>query len=303
MSKAVRYSQYGSPEVLDIVDVAEPHAGNGEVRVAVRAAGLNPFDSKVRRGGYLPNHQLPSGQGAEFAGVIDEVGDGVTGWSVGDEVLGWVGRGAQAEQVVVPAAQVAAKPAGLDWAVAGGIGLVANTAKRAVDSLSLGPGNTVLVTAAAGGVGVMAAQFARATGATVVGTASENNHDFLRGLGVIPVAYGDGELDRLRDAAPGGFTSALDHIGGHAIRTALTLGIQPERINTIADHDAVETLGVQGVGGGKKTSEELAGFARQAADGELVVPIRSTYHLSDVVAAYRDLETGHGLGKVVLLVP
>jgi enoyl reductase len=218
-------------------------------------------------------------------------------------VLGWVGRGAQAEHVVVPQAQVAAKPAGLDWAVAGGIGLVANTAKRAVDSLDLGPDDTVLVTAAAGGVGVLAAQFARAAGATVVGTASEANHEFLRGLGVIPVAYGEGELERLRDAVPAGYTAALDNIGGEAIRTALALGIPPERVNTIADHTAVEELGVQGVGGGRKTAEELAGFARQTAAGELVVPIRSTYHLTDVVAAFQDLETGHGLGKVVLLVP
>lgn len=308
MSKAVSYSEYGGPEVLEVVDRPEPHAGEGEVRVAVRAAGLNPFDYKVRRGGYLPSHVLPSLQGAEFAGVIDEVGDGQgtateSGWAVGDEVLGWIGRGAQAEHLVVPQAHIAAKPAGLDWAVAGGIGLVANTAKRAADSLNLGPGDTVLVTAAAGGVGVMAVQFAKAAGATVVGTASEANHEFLRGLGVVPVSYGDGELDRLRAAAPGGYTAALDNIGGEAIRTALALGIPPERINTIADHSAVEELGVQGVGGGKKTAEELAEFARQAADGELVVPIRSTYHLTDVVAAFQDLETGHGLGKVLLLIP
>ncbi len=303
MSKTVSYANYGGPEVLEVTDVPEPHAGDGEVRVAVRAAGLNPFDSKVRRGGYIPNHTLPSRQGAEFAGVIDEIGDGVSGWAKGDEVLGWIGRGAQAEFVVVPHDRIAAKPADLDWAVAGGIGLVANTAKRAVDALALGPEDTVLVTAAAGGVGVLAAQFAKATGATVVGTASENNHDFLRGLGVIPVAYGDGELQRLRAAAPTGYTAALDHRGGGAIRTALELGIPAGRINTIADHDAVEKLGLSGVGGGKKTSAELAEFARQAAAGELTVPIRSTYHVADVVAAYQDLETGHGLGKVVLLIP
>ncbi|MBX3091717.1 MAG: NADP-dependent oxidoreductase [Cryobacterium sp.] len=297
------YRDYGGPEVLEIVDVPEPHANAGEVRVAVRAAGLNPFDSKVRRGGYLPNHSLPAMQGAEFAGVIDELGEGVTEWELGDEVLGWIGRGAQAEFVVVPKERIARKPADLDWAVAGGIGLVANTAKRAVDSLDLGPDDTVLVTAAAGGVGVIAAQLAKATGAAVVGTASEPHHDFLTRLGVIPVAYGEGEVERLRAAAPDGYTAALDHIGGGAIRTALELGIPAERINTIADHDAVETLGVQGVGGGKKTTVELAEFARQADAGELVVPIRSTYRLPDVVAAYRDLETGHGLGKVVLLIP
>lgn len=303
MSKAVRYAQYGGPEVLEIVDVAEPHAEEGKVRVAVRAAGLNPFDAKVRRGGYIPTHTVPSGQGAEFAGVIDQVGDGVTEWKVGDKVLGWIGRGAQAEHVVVPPSNIARKPDGLDWAVAGGLGLVANTAKRAVEALALGANDTVLVTAAAGGVGLIAAQLAIAAGATVIGTASEKNHNFLRTLGVIPVAYGEGDLERLRDAAPDGYTAALDHIGGSAIRTALELGIPPERINTIADQSAAEEFGLSAAGGGKKNSEELAEFARMAADGELILPIRSTYRLADVTAAYRDLETGHGLGKVVLLIP
>lgn len=303
MSTAVSYSEYGGPEVLQVVDIEEPHAAQGQVRVAVRAAGLNPFDYKVRRGGYLPNHALPSLQGAEFAGVVDEVGEDVTKWQPGDEVLGWIGRGAQAEYVVVPEAHLAAKPRNLDWATAGGLGLVANTAKRATDALSLGPDDNVLVTAAAGGVGLIAAQFAMATGATVVGTASESNHEFLRSLGVIPVAYGDGEVERLHAAAPSGYTAALDHIGGGAIETARTLGIPAARINTIADQDAAEKYGLSSVGGGKKTSEELAEFASMAAEGELIVPVRSTYPMNDVVAAFRDLETGHGLGKVVLLVP
>lgn len=303
MSKAVSYAQYGGPEVLEVIDVTEPHPGEGAVRVAVRAAGLNPFDYKVRRGGYIPNHTVPSLQGAEFAGVIDEVGDGVTDWSVGDGVLGWMNRGAQAQHVVVPQKNLARKPAALDWAVAGGLGLVANTARRATDALALGSDDTVLVTAAAGGVGYLSAQFAAATGATVVGTASESNHDDLRGIGVIPVTYGDGELERLRAAAPQGYTAALDHIGGEAILTALALGIPANRINTIADYDSAEKYGLSSVGGGKKTSEELAEFARMVVEGELVVPIRSTYNLADVVAAYRDLETGHGLGKVVLLFP
>lgn len=303
MSKAVSYAQYGGPEVLEVIDVAEPHADEAKVRVAVRAAGLNPFDAKVRRGGYLSNHTVPSLQGAEFAGVIDEIGDEVTEWSIGDEVLGWIGRGAQAEFVIVPQSNVARKPAGLDWAVAGGLGLVANTARRATDSITLGPDDTVLVTAAAGGVGLIATQFALATGATVVGTASEVHHDFLRKLGAIPVAYGDGEDERLRAATTNAYTAALDHIGGKAIRTALALGIPPERINTIADQSAAEEFGLSAVGGGKKTSAELTEFARKAADGELIVPLRSTYRMSDVVDAYRDLETGHGLGKVVLLIP
>lgn len=300
MAKAVRYSEYGGPEVLEWVEVEEPHAGEGRVRVAVRAAGTNPFDYKVRRGGYIPNHTLPAGQGAEFAGVIDEVGEGVSEFAVGDEVLGWVGTGAQASHVVVRATNVTAKPAGLDWATAGGIGLVSNTAKRAVDSLALGPGDTVLVTAAAGGVGIPTVQFALATGARVVGTASESNHEFLRGLGVIPVAYGEGEVERLRDAAPNGYTAVLDNKGGDALLTALELGVPPERVNTIADRATAEEHGFATVGGGGKTAEELADFARQAASGELIIPVRSTYPFAEVAQAYRELETGHGRGKVVL---
>src|SRR5690606_9434534 len=300
MAKAVRYSEYGGPDVLSWVEIDEPHAGEGKVRVAVTAAGMNPFDYKVRRGGYIPNHTLPAGQGAEFAGIIDEVGDGVDGFSVGDEVLSFIGTGAQASHVVVPAKNVTHKPAGLDWATAAGIGLVSNTAKRAVDSLDLGPGDTVLVTAAAGGVGIPTVQFALATGATVVGTASESNHDFLRGLGVIPVAYGEGEVERLRDAAPDGYTAVLDNKGGDALLSALELGVPPERVNTIADRATAEEHGFATVGGGGKTAEELADFARQAASGELVIPVRRTYPFAEVVDAYRELETGHGRGKIVL---
>lgn len=300
MSRAVSYSSYGAPGVLEVVELPEPHAGAGQLRVAVRAAGLNPFDSKVRRGGYLPNHTLPSLQGSEFAGVIDEVGDGVADWRVGDEVLGWIGRGAQAEHVVVAATSVAAKPEGLDWATAGGLGLVGNTAKRAADSLSLGPDDTVLVSGAAGGVGLLSAQFAKRTGATVVGTAGQANHDFLRTLGIVPVSYGAGMIDRLRDAAPQGYTAALDNVGGETIDVALELGVPPERINTIADQAAAKRHGLGAVGGGGKTSAELAELARLAADGDLVLPIRASYPLPEVVQAYENLETGHGLGKVVL---
>lgn len=302
MAKAVRYSEYGGPDVLSWVEIDEPHAGEGTVRIAVRAAGMNPFDYKVRRGGYIPNHTLPAGQGAEFAGVIDEVGDGVTGLAVGDEVLGWAGTGAQASHIVVPAKNVTAKPADLDWATAAGIGLVSNTAKRAVDSLDLGPGDTVLVTAAAGGVGIPTVQFALATGATVVGTASESNHDFLFELGAIPVAYGEGEVERLRAAAPNGYTAVLDNKGGDALLVALELRVDPERVNTIADRATAESHGFNTVGGGGKTADELAEFARQAASGELVIPVRKTYPASNVADAYRDLETGHGRGKLVLTI-
>jgi enoyl reductase len=301
MSRAVSFSSYGEPEVLEVVEVPEPHAGDGQVRVAVRTAGLNPFDVKVRHG-VLPKLALPSLQGSEFAGVVDEVGAGVTGWHAGDEVLGWIGRGAQAEHVVVPSTSLAAKPTALDWLTAGGIGLVGNTAKRATDSLALGSADTVLVSGAAGGVGLLGSQLARLTGATVIGTASPRNHDALRSLGIVPVAYGEGMLERLREAAPQGITAMLDTVGGESIDVALALGVPAARINTIADSAAAARHGLGSVGGGGKTSEELGELARLAADGALVLPIRASYPMGEVRAAYGDLESGHGLGKIVLVV-
>jgi NADPH:quinone reductase-like Zn-dependent oxidoreductase len=302
MSRAVGYSSYGGPEVLGIVEVPEPHAGPGTVRVAVRAAGVNPFDSKVRRGGYLPNHSLPSLQGSEFAGVIDEIGDDVEDWEIGDEVLGWIGRGAQAEFVVVSANNLAAKPPLLGWDSAGGIGLVGNTAIRATASIAITATDTVLVSGAAGGVGLLSAQLARRTGATVIGTASERHHSMLRDLGIVPIAYGPGLTERLRAVAPDGITAALDSRGDESIEAALALGAPPQRINSTAD-GAADRYGVNSVGGGGKTASELAELARSVNEGELVLPIRARYPLSEASAAYTDLDSGHGLGKIVLTAP
>lgn len=302
MSRAVRYAEHGDVDVLQVVDIEEPQADAGQVRVAVRAAGLNPYDAKARRGVY-GERKLPSGQGAEFAGVVDQVGDGVTGVSPGDEVLGWTSFAAQAEYVVVKAERVAPKPASLDWAAAGGIGLVGNTALRSTNSLDIGPTDTVLVSAAAGGVGLLAVQLARAAGATVIATASRANHEFLRGLGAIPVAYGDGQLERLRDAVPHGaanYTAMLDNHGRDSVLLGLELGIRPERINSIADSDE---LGIRTVGGGGKTADELAWLANSVASGDLQFPILATFALEQVQDAYRLLETGHGLGKIVLTIP
>jgi NADPH:quinone reductase-like Zn-dependent oxidoreductase len=303
MSLAVRYSQFGAPDVLRVVEVDEPHAGPGEVRVAVRAAGLNPYDYKVRSGAYGTTHPLPSGQGAEFAGVVDEVGDGVDDVTVGDEVLGFTSFAAQAEYVVVKAKNTAPKPEGLDWRVAGGIGLVGNTAKRETDALALGPDDTVLVTAGAGGVGLLATQLARAAGATVVATASEANHDFLRSIGAVPVAYGDGEADRLRAAAPGGYTAALDHTGRDGVLLALELGVPGTRVNSIVDYAAADEFGIGTVGGGRKSREELVWLAGQALSGALVFPVLAAYPLAEVAEAYVRLERRTGLGKIVLTVP
>ena len=304
MSRIVQYNRYGGPEVLDIVEVDEPHASVGMVRVAVRAAGLNNFDAKARRSpSVLPNRTLPSGQGAEFTGVIDEVGEGVTTAMLGDEVLGWSNFSAQADFVVVPAGQVATKPPGLDWVTAGGLGLVGNTAERSTRAVSPQPGETVLVSAAAGGVGLFAAQLALADGATVIGTASEQNHPYLSSLGLIPVAYGPGLVDRLRVAAPGGIDAVIDNAGAETVDAAIELGVDPTRINSIVYFAGVAKYGISTVGGGGKTAENLGDLARLVATGTVVMPIAATFPLSEVRAAYELLEARHLRGKVVLTLP
>jgi NADPH:quinone reductase-like Zn-dependent oxidoreductase len=304
MSRIVQYSRYGGPEVLEIVEIVEPHAGPGQVRVAVRAAGLNNFDAKVRRSPeLLPNRALPSGQGAEFAGVVDEVGEGVSIVAVGDDVLGWSNFSAQADFVVVPAAHLASKPADLDWVTAGGLGLVGNTAERSTRAVAPKLNETVLVSAAAGGVGLFAAQFALAGGSIVIGTASEGNHDFLRRLGIIPIAYGPGLADRLRAVAPKGIDAVIDNAGQETVEVAIELGVDPKRINSVVYFEGAEKYGISTVGGGGKTSEDLHRLAVLVADRTIVLPIAAHFPLAEVSAAYELLESRHLRGKIVLTVP
>ncbi len=304
MSKAVSYSSHGGPEVLEIVNVPAPHAGPGQVRVAVRSAGLNAYDFKVRSiSGYLPSLTFPTGQGSEFAGVVDEVGADVSTHSLGDAVLGWASFAAQAEYVVVSAAHLAPKPDSLDWPTAGAIGAAGNTAQRTVSSLSPQPGDTVLVSAAAGGVGLIACQLLRIAGATVIGTASAANHRFLESIGVIPVEYGVGLVDRVRAVAPQGITAVLDNAGEETLLAGLELGVPAGRINTIVWYEGASKYGIATIGGGGKTASALASLARLIAAGDIRVPIAATFPLAEVRAAYKLLEGRHLLGKVVLTLP
>ena len=301
MSKKVLFDRTGGTEVLEIVEVLEPHPAEGQVRVAVVAAALNPFDSKVRQG-TIPA-PLPSGQGGDFAGVVDEIGAGVTDVAVGDEVIGWTMHKAQADYVIVPAANTAPKPASLSWEVAASIGVVVNTARRAVDAVALTSDDTLYISGIAGGVGLVAAQFAVETGCSVIGTARDSNHDFVRSIGAVPVGPGDGVVERLLAAASGRpFTAAVDTVGRQQVEVALALGVQPGRVNSVADHDGPDDLGTLAVGGGKKSRTEMAGYAADLASGKLMLPIRARYPLERVREAYDELDNGHGLGKIVLIV-
>ena len=304
MSRRVEYSQFGGPEVLHIAEVPPPHPAPGEVRVRVLAAGINPFDAKVFRGMQTSSPQqvqFPVGNGADFAGVIDELGDGVTGLTNGDTVMGGRTFFAQADFVLVPASEVIAVPEGLTIEKAGSLYTAGRTAWASVDSLQLGEDDVVLVSAAAGGVGAIAVQLAKRTGATVIGSASESNHEFLRSLGVIPVAYGDGLADAVRSVAPEGITAALDNFGHGFVDVALELGAAADRINTIADYEAPEKYGVGAVGAAGATMDDLQQLARLVAVGSVDAPIDSVFPLERVTEAYTRLLEGHLRGKIVLV--
>jgi len=297
MSRAVRFEEFGPASVLRVVETEEPQAGPGQIRVRVRTAGLNPVDYKQRSGDYGAL-SLPAGMGRELAGVVDQAGEGCERFAVGDAVFGTVDGGAIAELVVADESTLAAKPDGLSWEVAGGLALAGQTAYDAVASQSITPADTVLVSAAAGGVGLIVSQLVRRTGATVVGTAGPANHDFLASLGIVPVVYGPGLAERVREAAGGPVTAAFDQHGPETIEAAIALGVDRSRINTIATDPA--PYGIARVGRGPNNPATLDELARMAVSGELVIPIEASYPLDAVVSAYERLEEGHLRGKIVL---
>ena len=304
MPRAVRFTQYGDVDVLDVVEVARPVAGPGEVLVRVRAAGINIGEAKIRQG--LMAEQwpstFPSGQGSDFAGVVAAVGSDVTGLAVGDEVIGFTdNRASQADDVVVEPDNLVPKPPDVPWAVAGSLFVAGTTAYAAVRAVSAGDGDTVVVAGAAGGVGSIAVQLATMNGATVVGLASEANHRWLRDHGVVPVSYGDGVVERINRVA-GHVDAFIDTFGSGYVELAIELGVDPARIDTIADFAAVKRFGVKAEGNAAAADRRvLAELADLVATGKLEVPIAATYPLTEVGDAYRQLAGGHVHGKIVLL--
>jgi len=304
MPQAVRFDEYGGLDVLRIVEVDRPVPGPGQAVVRVKAAGINPGEAKIRSGLLAQRFPatFPSGEGSDLAGVVEELGAGVTGLAVGDEVLGWTdNRASHAELVVVEAAHLVPKPAGVSWEVAGALFVAGVTAYAMVRAVSLRAGDSVVVSGAAGGVGSIAVQLASNAGATVIGLASEGHHDWLSRHGVIPLTYGDGVADRIRAASGGRMDAFLDTFGGDYVELALALGVRPDRIDTIANFAAREKYGVKidgSAAGG--TPEVLAELAGLIGSGQLEIPIAAVYPLSEVREAYRDLEQGHTLGKIVL---
>ncbi|MEU9154182.1 NADP-dependent oxidoreductase [Streptomyces sp. NPDC048417] len=305
MPKAVRYDEFGGIDVLRVVEVERPVPADGQVLVRVKAAGINPSEAAIRTGAVAKMFPstFPSGQGSDLSGVIEEVGAGVDGFSPGNEVIGFSNkRASQAELVLVEAGDLTRKPEKVSWEVAGSLYVVGVTAWGAVHAVEPRAGETVVISGAAGGVGSLAVQIARRTGATVIGLASESNHEWLKSHGVIPVAYGDGVEDRIRAAAPSGVDAFIDTFGQGYVELALALGVAAERIDTIADFAAAAKYGVRTDGGtaagpGAKVLAELAGLI---ADGHLEVPIANAYPLAQVQEAYTELERRHTRGKIVL---
>ena len=302
--RAVRFDEYGGVDVLKVVEVPRPIAGPGQVLVEVRAAGINPGEAKIREGLLHARWPatFPSGQGSDLAGIVAGTGSGVTGFAVGDEVIGFTDdRASQAEYAIVEREHLTAKPAGVSWEVAGSLFVAGATAWAAVRAIELSEGDTVVVSGAAGGVGSLTVQLAKRAGATVIGLASPANHAWLTAHGVIPVAYGDGVADRIRQAA-GKANAFIDTFGADYVELALELGIEPSRIDTIANIAAVQKYGVKAAGNAAGASASvLAELAGLIAAGQLEFPVAATFPLSEVQDAYRRLASGHIHGKIVLL--
>jgi NADPH:quinone reductase-like Zn-dependent oxidoreductase len=313
MSRVVQYSRFGGPEVLEVVDIATPTAPPDGVVVEVRAAGVNPIDSKLRSGlRASPPLNGPRRVGSDAAGVVSELGARVDGWSVGDEVIVRGADGAYATHVVASPQQLVAKPQDLSWEQAAAIGVPAGTAYQALKSLRVGRGDTLLIHGGSGGVGQAAVQFARAWGATVIATASAANHARLTELGAIPIAYGPGLVDRIRAVAPQGVDVVLDAAGtAEAVETSLALVRDRDRIGTIVLGARAAEFGIRAWAGGSPVPltpqeqslrrEAIGAVAELVAKGEFEIEISRRLPLESAAEAQRESETGHVRGKIVLV--
>ncbi|MGW5738495.1 MULTISPECIES: NADP-dependent oxidoreductase [Streptomyces] len=296
--KKVSFAEFGGPDVLHLIDAEEPHAGPGQIRVAVRAAGVNPVDWRVREGQVLGAHpvQLPAGVGLDASGVVDEVGDGVTGVAAGDQVFG-EGASTYAEFAVLSA--WARMPEGLTFEEAAGYPSVVETALRVIREVGVLPGQTLLVSGASGGVGSAVLQIARDRGIAVIGTAGTANQDYLRGLGAVATPYGEGWVERVRHLGP--VDAALDLAGSGVIGDLVGLTGDPAKVISIADLDAPKA-GVRFSGVAGSVPDALAETVDLISRGKLHIPVEKAYTLAEAAAAHADSQAGHTRGRRVIVV-
>ena len=298
--RALQFSEYGGPEVISWGDAPEPHAGPGEIRIAVRAASVNPVDWKMLGGGMSGGRPLAGTGylGYDAAGVVDEVGEGVAGVSVGDEVFGG-GQNTQAEYAVLNSWAI--KPSSVDWAVAAAAGVAGETSERGLRLLGVKAGQTLFIDGGAGGVGAVAVQMAIVRGARVIASASESNHDYLREIGAIPVLYGEGVGGRVRAAAGGLVQAVFDVAGKTPLEELIGLVSEPSQVLTIANFAAGQA-GARVTGGGadSRPMEALAEVAELLADNKLAIKIQ-TFPFDRAAEAYGISQAGHVRGKLVLI--
>ncbi|MFD6160528.1 NADP-dependent oxidoreductase [Nocardia sp. NPDC060256] len=296
--KRVSFAEFGGPDVLRLEDAEEPHAGPGQVRIAVRAAGVNPVDWRVREGQKLQAHplELPAGVGIDAAGVVDEVGAGVDGIAVGDNVFG-EGSNTYAEFAVLSA--WALMPEELSFDEAAGYPSVVETALRVIREVGVQAGQTLLVSGASGGVGSAVLQIARERGITVIGTAGAANQDYLRSLGAVATTYGAGWVERVRQFGP--VDAALDLAGSGVIPELVELTGDPQRVISIADLGAPQ-FGVRFSGVAGSVPAALAEAADLIAQGKLHIPVEKSYSLADAAAAHIDSHAGHTRGRRVIVI-
>ncbi len=301
MPRAISYSEYGDADVLTPIEVPLIDPEPGRLRVKVHAVGVNPMDWKLRRGYLAGGKPLaePTLTGLEFAGVVDAVGEGVDGFTVGDRVAGGV-SGASAEYVVVASTDVVQLPDSIDFVTGAAIKVIGTTAIRVLTLANVREGQTLLLHAATGGVGIFTTQLARAREATVIGTTSAKNSDYLASLGAIPVLYGDGWEDRVREVATGPIDAVIDAAGTGVIEGSLGLVVPGGPVITIADFSA-SGPGVVITDGSEPGFEDSLREAVKAVEhGTVTIPIEKTFPLEQAADAHRLSEAGHVRGKIVL---
>lgn len=301
--KAAQFSRFGGPEVLEIVDLPDPHPGPGQVRIVVHAAGISATDPKLRAGTLTFGAQLPQTTGRDVAGVVDEIGEGVTDVAVGDRVFGVSDDGAGAAELALLTHRAIIPPS-LGFVDAAGLPVALETATRSLDALNVGAGSTLFINGASGGIGSTAVQLAAARGARIIGAASAGNQNYLSLLGAEPVTYGDGMVERVRALAPDGVDAALDVAGNGVLPQLIDLADGSQNVVTLADFNGSKEHGVRFSNGfaDGHAFHSLAEVGELIEDGRFWLPVDRTFPLAEIAQAHRTSEHGHVRGRLVLVI-